>query len=297
MLHISLLMLAMAPMVPTGEATIRTKAGPSEIIVVTTSRLAGAVHSITWNGKEFIDSLDHGRQLQSACAFDCGKKPFWAECYNPTEAGSRKDHTGKTSSSNLLEFKSAEASLESRNRMAFWLNPGEKSSGRPALNDTPLSDHILSKKLTLNYRGLAHAMEYDATFTIPKGEHHTLAQFEAVTGYMPPGFSSFHTFDVRTHELASLSDGPGEQAKPVILSTPDGSHAMGVLAIGETPKGASGPSYGRWKFTAEKVVKWNCVYRVKAEDGVPPGDYRFRMAVVVGSRENVRVTMVQLLKP
>src|SRR5438067_1344517 len=40
-----------------GNSVIRAKAGDSDIVITTTSRLAGAIHSLTWNGKEFIDSL------------------------------------------------------------------------------------------------------------------------------------------------------------------------------------------------------------------------------------------------
>ena len=42
-----------------GNATIRASVGDSEIVITTTDRLAGAIHSLTWNGKEFIDSHDH----------------------------------------------------------------------------------------------------------------------------------------------------------------------------------------------------------------------------------------------
>ena len=76
-----------------GDAVIRGKAGPSEIVITTTSRLAGAIHSVRWGGKEFVDSADHGRQLQSAAAFDAGDpKDFWAEAYNP-EVGWALDGT------------------------------------------------------------------------------------------------------------------------------------------------------------------------------------------------------------
>ena len=77
-----------------GDAQIRAKAGPSEIVITTTSRLAGAIHSLTWNGREFIDSADHGRQLQSASNFDAGSR-ITGETYNPTEAGSRFDGAGQ----------------------------------------------------------------------------------------------------------------------------------------------------------------------------------------------------------
>ena len=68
---------------PSGDTTIRGPALGSEIVVTTTSRLAGAIHSLQWKGKEFIDSHDHGRQLQSASNLDAGSR-FHPETFNPT---------------------------------------------------------------------------------------------------------------------------------------------------------------------------------------------------------------------
>ncbi|MFX7820800.1 hypothetical protein ABTK26_21005, partial [Acinetobacter baumannii] len=76
------------------------------------------IHSLTWNGKEFIDSADHGRQLQSAINLDCGKA-IRAETFNPTEAGSRRDGAGPTSSSRLLKLSAKGNTLETLSRMAF----------------------------------------------------------------------------------------------------------------------------------------------------------------------------------
>ena len=141
---------------------IRTKAGTSEIVVTTTSRLAGAVHSLTWNGVEFIDSTDHGRQLQSACAFDCGKKPFWAEAYNPTEAGSRKDHVGNTSSSRLIALSKTATTLTTKTQMAFWLNPGEvsKDAAKKALEELDEDgDRAIHISEVMAYEGGAPLLE------------------------------------------------------------------------------------------------------------------------------------------
>ena len=124
------------PMPPSGNLVIRGKVGTSEIVITTTERLAGAIHSLKWAGKEFIDSHDHGRQLQSAASLDrASGKEFWAECFNPTEAGSRADGAGNKSSSKLLRLQADGSELKTTIQMAFWLAPGEKSSGRPALND------------------------------------------------------------------------------------------------------------------------------------------------------------------
>lgn len=287
---------------PSGDASIRAKAGPSDIVITTTTRLAGAIDSVSWNGKEFIDSTDHGRQLQSASSFDIGRPgPFWAECYNPTEAGSRRDGAGGKSTSQLGFIKSAKNALVTRSTMAFWLNPEEKSSGRPALNKVALSNHRLEKRVSIGMPGLPHAIDYLVTFNVPPGERHTMGQFEALTGYMPAEFSRFLTWDPDTGSTAPLDDGPGEQKLPVIFTVPDETHAMGiytpempVIPEGTPPSGK--PTYGRFRFQTEKVVKWNCVFRIRAPLGIPAGDYSLRMFVAVGSLADVRHTFATLAR-
>lgn len=272
-------------------AEIRGKAGASEIVITTTERLAGAIHSLTWNGREFIDSADHGRQLQSASNLDCGK-PIHAETFNPTEAGSRRDGAGPKSSSRPLSMHALGRELKSATQMAFWLAPGEESGGRKAYNTTVLSNHLLTKKVHIGYKDLPHAIEYEVVFTLPKGEHHTEAVFEALTGYMPAGFDTFWTFNPANGKIEPLSDGPGEQELPVILSTGNGSHAMGIFAPpGQDAPGAEQIGYGRFRFKAEQVNKWNCVFRVHRARGVEAGEYRYRMFVSVGTLDDVKRTL------
>lgn len=280
---------------PPGFAQVRGPAGGSEIVLTATPRLAGVIHSLTWGGREFIDSHDHGRQLQSAASFD-GARPgeFWPECFNPTEAGGRRDGTGPTSTSRLLALSATASTLDTRTRMAFWLPPGERSFGRPALNAVPLSDHVLRKRVTVGLPGEPHAIDYRVWFTVPTGERHTLAQFEVLTGYMPPAFGRFETFDPATGELAPLSDGPGEQPLPVVVSTTDSQHALGAVLTDPLPPGQTGPGYGRFRFAAERVVKWNVVVRVRNPAGVPAGDYPFRVVLAVGTRADVRRTLAAL---
>ncbi len=284
---------ARAAAVVSGDSAIRAPAGRSEIVITTTSRLAGAIHSLTWGGREFIDSADHGRQLQSAANFDAGK-PFFPEVFNPTEAGSRDDGAGLKSTSRLLRLKAGERELETTTQLAFWLLPGEKSAGHLAYNDRTLSNHVLKKQVRIGYRNLPQAIEYVTTFKVPADERHTVAQFETLTGYMPPEFEKFWGFDAGSGKLLPLDDGPGEQPKPVVLATADEQFAMGVISPEKPSANSVGPGYGRFRFVGEKVVKWNCVYRVRNADGVPPGDYRYRMFVAVGSLEEVRQTLAAL---
>lgn len=271
-----------------GDAVLRKQAGASELVIRTTRRLAGAIDSLTWGGKEFIDSTDHGRQLQSASNLDAGSE-ISDETFNPTEAGSRADGAGPVSSSVLLALRVDGATLESRTRMAFWLKPGETSGPNLAKNTTVVSDHLLAKKVTIGFRDLPQVLDYTATFTLPSGEKHTAATFESLTGYMPAEFSRFLVYDPAIKAPAPLSDGPGEQPLPVILSTESGSHAMGIYSP-ERPA----PGYGRFRFKAEKVVKWNCVFRLRKPEGIPPGEYRFRQFVAVGTLEDVTASMRRL---
>lgn len=288
-------MNALAGELPDGHAVIRARAGASEIVITTTPRLAGAIDSLTWNGREFINSHDHGRQLQSASNLDCGT-PIANETYNPTEAGSRNDAAGPRSSSELQFLRAGPSSLETRSRMAFWLAPGQKSGPNLAKNTTILSNHLLTKRLSIGYHDLPHVIPYEVTFSLPVGELHHHAVFEALTGYMPPEFSMFQQFNPKSGELEPLSVGPGEIPLPIVFSVPAGTHAMGIYAPPQPTKNMTGPTFGRFIFPAAKVVKWNCVFRLTDPTGIRPADYSFRMFVLVGDLQTVRDSMRSLVR-
>jgi hypothetical protein len=277
---------AVAAELPNGDAQIRARAGKSEIVITTSARFAGAIESLTWDGVEFINRADHGRELQSACSFDNSPSAN-AETFNPTEAGSRKDGAGPTSTGRLLEIAAAGGRLHTRTQMAFWLAPGERSAGQLARNTNTLSDYLLTKDVQVGFEGNPQALDYRVTFTVPPGARHATAQFEALTGYLPPEFEKFWQFDLQTGKLEPLGDGPGEIKNPVVLATADGRHAMGIFAPPQNLAGTRGPSYGRWKFAAAKVVKWNCVFRVEDATGIRTGDYSYRLLVPVGTLADV----------
>jgi hypothetical protein len=283
-----------------GDATIRGRAGPSEIVISTSSRFAGAISSLTWNGKEFIDRTDHGRELQSAANFDCGQR-LLPDVYNPTEAGSGRDGRGPTSTSQLVSFRAEANTLETTTRMAFWLVPGQRSggalSGNVARNRTALSNHLLAKRVQIGYDSLPHVVAYDVTFTVPQGERHTRAVFEAVTAYMPAEFAHYWQYDLKAHALASLDDGPGEQPAPIVFSTDDGAYAMGIYSPDPSsrPHGLSTPRYARHRFPRERVNKWACIYRLDEPKGIAPGNYTFHTFVSVGTLQDVKSALDALV--
>jgi hypothetical protein len=284
-----------APKSVDGDATIRAPHGNSEIVITTTNRLAGAIHSVTWDGMEFIDSADHGRQLQSAASFDCAKPgPFWAEAFNPTEAGSRLDGAGNRSTSQLLSIEAHGNALKTRTQLAFWLAPHENSFGRPALNATKLSNHLLEKHVCIGFQNLPNVIQYDVQFSVPENETHHFAQFEALTGYMPYHFNQFWILKPDAISLERLSDGPGEQAFPVVFSNETKTHAMGVFSPDQPSTGFESAGYGRFRFLQEQVVKWNCTFRVRKSENIKTGDYRFAVFVAIGSLQQVQDALLQL---
>ena len=294
MISLNCLIAWSADPVTSGNSTIRAVAGNSEIVIQTTERLAGAIHSLTWNGREFIDSADHGRQLQSAANYDA-ELPLTAETFNPTEAGSRKDGAGQKSTSRLMHLIADRNQLQTTNQMAFWLSPGEKSEGNLAKNNVELSNHLVTKRVQIGHRNLPHVIRYDVTFSVPIGERHQHAVFEAVTGYMPAEFEVFLKYDVTRDSIESLDDGPGEQSFPVILSNKLGTHAMGIYSPDQPSRGYESAGYGRFRFPHEKVVKWNCVFRIDGHrDVIPPGEYSFRNFVIVGDLSTVKESLREL---
>jgi len=275
------------PPLPGDDAIISRMVGTSLLTIRGASKYAGAIDFLIWNGKEFVSRTCTGDLLQTALA--CNDL---AERYNPTEAGNRSGEPSK-----LISMTANGNVLNTKCQMAFYLSPGEVSNPNgegpqtlPAVNTTELSDYILTKKVTIGHASSDHVIEFLLNIHIPEPCNTII---EALTGYMPAEFSSFYTYNHSTRELYPISEGPGEQQYPLVFASGD-THAMGCycpdLPIQNQYKylgyGRSAPPW-----VADGMVKWNMVFRM---NGLTPGDYAFRCYVMVGTLENVRVSMVQL---
>ncbi|MEY3391658.1 MAG: hypothetical protein RLZZ322_506 [Verrucomicrobiota bacterium] len=275
-----------------GDAELRGVIGGKPLVIRTTSRLAGAIDSVKWDGVEFIDSHDHGRQLQSAISADVNGV-FHVECYNPTEAGSVVDALGPKSTSRLEALSVHDGALRTRTRMAFWLAPGMSSHGHVAQNTKSLSDFVHTKVVRIGRPGMDHVLDYFVQFSVPNDRPHQYLQVEALTGYMPSAFSEELRFDAKTATLVPLPRQNGEQPDPVVLSTPSGSHAMGVFTTTRSSSLNPAPGYGRFKFEHEQVVKWNCVIRTRPDSPMHT-HHAYQLYVVIGTREDCRRTLAAL---
>ena len=80
-----------------------------------------------------------------------------------------------------------------------------------------------------------------------------------------------------------------------MLATPDGRYAMGIYSPNQPSAGYEHAGYGRFRFRPQKVVKWNCVFRLRdPQRGIAPGDYSFRCFVAIGDLETVRRSLLSL---
>jgi hypothetical protein len=265
------------------------------LTIRTSSRTAGAINSLTWNGKEFINASDHGRELQSAVSFS-------GECYNPTEAGGWADGRADTDtphppSSVLNYITQTSNSLTTIISPGYWLRPGEFCNpGQPVINTSITSDHLIRKDVTIGFRGIPNVIDYQVDYYLPIS--HPSVVYEVLTAYLTNEFSSYWTYNPRTDDLQpSPNNYKGEQDLPLILSTVDQQYAMGVYSP-DLPqpfwKQYGKYGYGQWNFSGNETDgtnKWNCVFREGFQD---IGHHKYTCYAIVGTLNQVKSSMRQL---
>jgi hypothetical protein len=257
-------------------------------LVADVTRFAGAVHSFKWGDMEFIDSFDHGRELQSAVVFD-----DLAGCFNPTEAGSANDYRSGNSSSRVLKATVQRGHLLTSVDAAFWLAPGQEtrtcgkhSKLRNAVNNSLRAGYIIEKDVKFGINEVKNALEWVVHFTVP--EPHASADFEVLTGYMPAIFSVSRELDIKTGQLSAPMPPEHDRLRPLVVSAPDDRFAMGIICPSDKPI-----RYQFITFSRQRVVKWNCVAH---DTNLFPMIYAYRAYVFFGTTEDVRNGMVRTLR-
>ncbi len=209
------------------------------ISVTASARDAGAVSSLVYDGMEFINDMDHGRQMQVAWFYD-----DLDEAYNPTESGAESDGRGPTSTSRLVSVKVDGKTLQTQSHPAFWRDLSVPKKHRK--NTTLVTKDLLSKKLTLGYNNDPHIIVFDTTITISPeltGPPVKTLRIEAPTLYSNSTLSRHSQYDLASGEFRELpahgtmKDQMNEVIRHVtrhdlipILSTPDGRHAIALYA-------------------------------------------------------------------
>lgn len=239
------------------------------ITVTAYDYLAGGIGSVVWNGKEFIDNVhgvsDHGRQLQTAVQYR-NKDGAVGEDYNPTECGGMGVHIPGDSASKLIGAGTKNGRLNTTCQAAFW----KPYKGKP------LSETIIQKSVGIEPWGLDYRVTVD-----PTGQDEISPDFfncEVLTGYMPYEFS--YAAFIEQDGLIEAKHFRQHRLLPVVMSTADGSHAMGCYL-------EDASRYAVWRFPDHKVNKWAVV----VSDNTPDEKYSWRVKVAIGTRRNVIKTL------
>jgi alpha-tubulin suppressor-like RCC1 family protein len=296
-----------------GNATITASALGQPLSISTSSQFAGAISSIRWGNKEFINDWDHGRQLQLNAQFF---NRF--ECYNPYEAGSIQDQDSLTSSSLLLSLSASGNSLQSETQMAWYLprresipadgdECGDPTDWFPVPPYTgPLSNYRVHKTVTIGFAGIPNVIEYLTQLYVPEQVQKGINQAVAV---MPYEFSSIWSYDVVSKDYRKIRSPAGEDDRIKVVSTADGSYAMGFYAP-ELLQPYGDPGTASWWFVVPPDPfhpdpyypslpdpDYACVHvgsfnRYNSFDG--PGYKNDRAYLVIGSLDQVKSTLSNL---
>ena len=284
-------------------------------VTIQANRAAGgSIARLTWNDMQFVNAYDYGRQIQTAINFQ-----IEGELDNPTEAGSKYGcpglmSPGRAQGSPLLSLKKgrtrgAGGVLETVTAPLQW-NPG--LFGGDADHPVVWSGTI-SKKVELNYRGFPNRIKWTTTVGFPRAREH--AAVEIVTAYLRGMFDTFHfwQFDPERKRKGVKGKGRLTHATPpkggcvsrgrdkfrgVIISTEDGSYALGAYRPGGTQSqftlcdfiGEPGQD-GVFDVGTAKLS----VIRPDPRNGVEPGEVKEWVTfLVVGDRPTVRKEMERM---
>lgn len=298
-----------------GDATISaTDPVFGEISVQTSSRFAAAVSSIQWDGKEFINNWDHGRQLQlNAQFFNRG------ECYNPYEAGSQEDFKLLTTSARVLSLTASGNTLSSSTQMAWYLP--RRQNPRPDLGDycgdprfwLPLpgnetqytgqpSPYRVDKSVTIGYHhggvDIPNVIEYSSQLYIPE---QVLKGLNNVTVVMPFEFSSIRSYDVVSKSYRNIRLLAGEDDNIKVAATADGKYALSYYVPELLQPYSSVSDASWWRVVPPDPLfpdlDFPCVHvgsfnRYDAFNG--PGYTYDRAFIVLGNLDQVKSTLATL---
>ncbi|MEY2490440.1 MAG: hypothetical protein QOC70_2382, partial [Verrucomicrobiota bacterium] len=239
-----------------GDSSITGSVLGQPLTVRTTNQFAGAIASLRWGNKEFVNIWDHGRQFQTALsAFNR------FECYNAYEAGNKADGQGPASSAHLLSLTASGNRLDTTAQMCWYLPTREPRPGAgdlcgdpsiwlpcPAYTG-PLSDYQVSKTVSIGFAGISNVIEYSTRVWIP--EPIQKAEVQTVIAVMPYEFSSVRTYDIVSKDYRKIRLLHGEDDTVKVLATADGAYAMGYYSPELLQPYGNGNAGGyRWSIVA-----------------------------------------------
>ncbi|MDE4910553.1 hypothetical protein PQI07_07520 [Methylobacterium sp. 092160098-2] len=276
---------------PDGTLILARPFGRSEISLRLSRRVAGAVDTLTWDGVTFLADTEPGDALQARAEVGSG-----GGCRRASEAGTPQDPTGEPAARRLRALRAGRSWAETETRMA-WDGPSDPADEPPS--DCPtgaaaaaLPAPILHKRIALGLPGLGNAVEVQARFDL--AEAAAALRLEPLAAAVPAEFSSAWRFDPASGGIAPLDPEPGERPDPVILATPEGSHALAVWAPGPPEQEPDAPRPGFAVDAEAGANRLSCRFRVTH---AAAGAHAFACYALVGSLADVRAALRTLTAP
>lgn len=270
---------------------------------------AGAIGSIVFRGKQFVNAHDHGRLFQTAMQVD-----GYGECNNPTEAGSASGVSSRLMGSAPVGAYGFATQVQAANWSQAPNGQNYCPKGSAPGVSGPLSTTLFSKRVdVLDDNVVEWRVAYDTpSINLSLG-------IEILTGYMPITFDKvfYLTPTGETNEVSSwvVIDDPLDGypdngtsvptgvnvSHPVILSTSDKTFAIGAYRPKSNVKPCESFGYQVLRFilgtdrsnNANSCMKFSVVSHSNAPCYGPRGD--FLVYLVFGTFQEVYTKMNALV--
>lgn len=227
-----------------GEVLLDLTAGG--VTVESNAVAGGSVWRWTWNGMQFINNRDYGRQIQGAFYYLDPTDNL--DLYNPNEAGDYYNRASPATAhgSPLLRFENNGYTQSTR---TIPLNWDPTVFGGDADHPVIWDQMVLGKDVTLNFNNMGSVAQYTTHLTLPTAAQGSLAE---ATVYLRANFNRFWTYDAPSKTLnevtsqvppAACTTGNEyffhTQAGGTIISDASENFAMGVYAVDEAHGGSA----------------------------------------------------------
>jgi hypothetical protein len=294
-----------------GAAEVLLSLSAGGVTVQSNAVAGGTTWRWYWNGIQFLNHGDYGREIQGAFYFG-------TSLLNPNEAGDR------------LTFSYLDQSLKHGSPILRLENQGNTQYTRAIpLDWDPTQyggdqDHpviwdslVLGKDLTLNFKNLGPVAQYTTHLILPSETRGTLAD---PAGYLLSSFNRFWTYDAQSKVLnevtAAMPDGCASLSNPnvfggyaffvdfggIIMSDAAGTNAMGIYGV-SAARGGSVSNLDMWKFycwgdgpseTASDNTAWSAAYGNGTDVVFPAGESTYNVYLITDTVQNVTVKMDDL---
>jgi hypothetical protein len=291
------------------EVLLSTTAGG--VTVQSNAVAGGSTWRWFWNGTQFLNHGDYGREIQGAFYFGTSQ-------LNPDEAGDfmtmRTLDQSLKHGSPVLRFENQGNTQYTR---AILLNWDPRQYGGDQDHPVIWDSLVLGKDLALNYQNLGPVAQYTTHLVLPSATTGTLAD---PAGYLLSSFNRFWTYDALAKVLTEVTNampngclaGPNDfggyaffvDFGGIIMSDASGANAMGIYGVSAS-RGGSVSNLDMWKFdcwgdgpseTASDNTAWSAAYGNGTDVLFPAGESTYNVYLITDTLQNVTARMDDLFQ-